>query len=255
MALNAQELGKFVAYRDAVLIFPFIEGRGTKLHDFSRHRNHGTIHGATWTQGKFGKALSFDGIDDYVDCGNDESLDITDAITIAAWVKPVVGDVSKTILGKVSFRTGYMMYQAEGKRYQVYLGNGSDWVAWGGTYSFVDNKWTHIAFTASMTDSKLRLYVDGVQHDSFDISSPWISSKNPFKIGKGEYGTGSFNGTIDEVRIYNRALSEEEIKCLYLNSFKKPKPTCVTRRGVYQAVKNEGIELTGNSLKCVEAMV
>ncbi|RLI91232.1 MAG: hypothetical protein DRO95_04750, partial [Candidatus Altiarchaeales archaeon] len=58
----------------------------THAVDISKYGNDGTIYGATWTDGKFGKALSFDGVDDYVDCGNDSSLDITDAITIEAWI-------------------------------------------------------------------------------------------------------------------------------------------------------------------------
>jgi|GEM_PF-2512163 len=71
---------------DLVLRLDMNENDGNTVYDSSGYGNNGTIHGATWTTGKFGSALSFDGENDYVDCGNDSSLDITDAITIEAWV-------------------------------------------------------------------------------------------------------------------------------------------------------------------------
>ena len=76
------------ASSDAVLIQHFDEGSGTIAKDESGYGNDGIIHGATWTTGISGKALSFDGIDDYIDCGNDASLDIADEITIEAWMYP-----------------------------------------------------------------------------------------------------------------------------------------------------------------------
>ena len=73
---------------------------GQTTYDEISNSNDGTIHGATWTTGKYGAALEFDGVDDYVDCGNDDSLDITDTITIEAWVKdpPLTLDDIETII-------------------------------------------------------------------------------------------------------------------------------------------------------------
>jgi len=63
------------------------EGSGNIVKDTSGNGNDGIIHGATWVDGKYGKALSFDGVNDYVDCGNDESLKINgNQITVEAWV-------------------------------------------------------------------------------------------------------------------------------------------------------------------------
>jgi len=62
----------------------------SKAVDISRYGNNGTINGAVWTSsGRFGSALQFDGVDDYVDCGNGASLNITTAVTVEAWVNPL----------------------------------------------------------------------------------------------------------------------------------------------------------------------
>jgi len=63
----------------------FDEGSGSVLEDSSGNGNDGVIYGATWVEGKYGKALSFDGVDDYVDFGNDASLNV-ECITLEAWV-------------------------------------------------------------------------------------------------------------------------------------------------------------------------
>jgi len=73
---------------NTILMLNVDEGTGNP-QDSSGKGNHGTITGATWTtQGKFGNALEFDGVNDMVNCGNDESLNITDRITVEAWIKP-----------------------------------------------------------------------------------------------------------------------------------------------------------------------
>jgi len=77
-----------------VLVLHFDEGSGTVARDASGNGNDGTIYGATWVNGKYGKALSFDGVEDYVDCGNDVSLNFerTDPFSIEAWVKTLDTD-------------------------------------------------------------------------------------------------------------------------------------------------------------------
>lgn len=76
------------ASSDAVLVLHFDEGSGTIAKDASGHGNEGAIYGATWTEGISGKALRFDGVDDYVDCGSDTFSDIGAAFTVEAWIKP-----------------------------------------------------------------------------------------------------------------------------------------------------------------------
>ena len=76
-----------VTIDDAAGIWLFDENSGDVAKDSSGNDNDGTINGATIVDGEFGTALEFDGVDDNVDCGNDASLDLTDAITVMAWAK------------------------------------------------------------------------------------------------------------------------------------------------------------------------
>ena len=78
----------FISPLKPVGSWSFDEGTGTIANDSSGNNNNGTLYnGPIWEEGQVNKALSFDGSNDYVDCGNDESLNITDKITIEAWVK------------------------------------------------------------------------------------------------------------------------------------------------------------------------
>ena len=68
----------------------FEEGSGPTVHDRSGRGNHGRIHGATWVRCGGGHALQFDGRDDFIDCGNDASLNPRGAVTVSAWIRPAV---------------------------------------------------------------------------------------------------------------------------------------------------------------------
>jgi len=86
----------------------------SKAVDISRYGNNGTINGAVWTSsGRFGSALQFDGVDDYVDCGNGASLNITTAVTVEAWVNPLYSGWTRkksiTISGSTSILTDYQI--------------------------------------------------------------------------------------------------------------------------------------------------
>jgi len=188
-------------------------GAGRVMHDCSPMGNNGRIYGATWTDGKFGKALSFDGVDDYVDCGNDESLQMTDEVTLMAWIKTTYDGGAHTVVAR---NYGFMINAPFGSNIEFYGHDGSDATkctpSWLSEY---DDKWIFVAavirkYTGSWT---IRGFVNGVKvcestNSAFD---------GPGQLGKVTIGSllGTprfFNGTIDEVRIYNRALSEEEIR-------------------------------------------
>jgi len=187
-----------------------------KWLDYSVYRNHGTIHGATWTTGKFGSALSFDGEDDYVDCGNDESLNITDALTIEAWVKPaadISGSGTRVFLEKMNAYG--LVYGFNAGHLEVYLG-GATRILY--PVTLYKNNWYHlVGVWEGSTTGNVYLYINGENVASGDYTGS-ITSDHALQIGGGEAWSGAwryFNGTIDEVRIYNRALSAEEIKRLF----------------------------------------
>ncbi len=202
--------------RGLVLSLHFDEGSGTVAHDSSGYQNHGTlVNGPTWTTGKFGKALRFDGVNDWVSVPDSPSLDITKTITIEAWVNWQAGGV--TWHGIVS--------KGHSQPYGLTLNSPNKYVhfEWKGEYyyycntpagSVSTNVWHHIV--ATYDRSKMRVYVDGVKLAEKSLSDFSCGTNNEaLRIGLGNNGEW-FRGMIDEVRIYNRALSEEEIRQHYL---------------------------------------
>jgi len=202
-----------------VLYLPLEEGSGTMTKDLSGWENHGTlVNGPTWSTGRAGKCLNFDGVDDYVNCGNDESLDITDAITIEAWIYPknLVGE--KTILRK----EGQISFNIIPNDLCLWLHKSGSWtkvVSTGGFSSGDINKWYHIV--ATWDGNYPKLYVNGeLKATGSQYIGPLDSSSYKDYIGVWTDESNwryFFNGLIDEVRIYNRALTEAEIQNHYQN--------------------------------------
>jgi hypothetical protein len=192
--------------------YSFDTGSGSSLSDLSGNGNTGTISGASWVAGKYGGALSFNGSTSRVSVPSSPSLNLTTAMTLAAWIQPTVNQSGwRTILQKetdayalnASNSTGPLRPSGGGT-----FGGAFQWVS-GPTANPV-NVWTHVALTYDGTT--LRLYVNGTQVASTaatgvieTTTSPlWIGGNNPY----GEY----FQGLIDEARVYNRALTPTEIQ-------------------------------------------
>ncbi|MFB0552754.1 MAG: LamG-like jellyroll fold domain-containing protein [Phycisphaerae bacterium] len=195
----------------------FDEGSGNIAVDVSGYGNDGTINGATWTTGKFGPALNFDGIDDDVDCGNDESLNITGEITIALWIKPSVageggsnvGPVCKAEAG-VDPWSWQLRYNAPGGgNYMGFQFNGdpegSTWVSV--QQDLLPGEWYHIAGT--FDGANIVCYLNGVETER-DTISGIRGGSGRFFIGQDGWDN-IFNGVVDELRIYNHALSAVEL--------------------------------------------
>jgi len=183
--------------------------------DLSGHGNNGTIYGAQCVQGRSGKALSFHG-DDYVDCGNDESLNITDEITIVAWerVEDLINDC-QMIVDKtrgVGDRAYGIRIRTD-NRIAFFITNESDvTITVGGLVPDL-GEWYFVAGTYDGVSAKL--YINGALFNEKPFSGNIQICSNNVGIGARSGGLFPFYGTVDEVRIYNRALSEEEIKWLY----------------------------------------
>jgi len=183
-------------------------------YDRSGQGNNGTIHGAKPAIGKVGQALEFDGINDYVDCGNGPSLDITDAITVEAWVKSDTNKNGRIVSKHGGGSYGWMLSQRGSDIEWRISTTGSDWNGgFTSPSSFKINAWYHIA--ATYDGSYMRVYIDGVEDTGGDFPVDLTGSINiapaSTQIGRCELGGDIFSGVIDEVRIYNRALSAEEI--------------------------------------------
>ncbi|MBW7991154.1 MAG: LamG domain-containing protein [Planctomycetes bacterium] len=203
-----------IANAELVGYWKFDEGSGNVAYDLSDYANDGAINGdPKWGVGKIGAALEFDGSDDYVDCGNDPSLNINDKITVMAWVKTTSTAhgyfVSK---GTAWDETGHY---AIGQEYNVPLTFQLEIAGSGGTVELDSNiavndgQWHHIV--GVYDDPDVKVYVDGVEENTMTgASSLTDSTAGGLTIGQ-RSGGNIIGGIIDEVRIYNRALTEPEI--------------------------------------------
>ena len=212
--------------KDIVLLMHLDEGSGTMAQDSSSYANHGTLtnmEGREWTAGKFGNALRFDGKDDYVDCGNDASLNITTAISVECWVKTgssAEGWMETKHLAKQggivakddsSCNRGWMLVMSSGGEAQFYVGRGVDWQPWlVSTDAINDGVWHHLVGVDD--GNTLYIYKDGKPYSTLVGPHSILTHSYPLCIGKRNSADLHFKGIIDEVCIYNRALNKKEIE-------------------------------------------
>ena len=204
----------------------FNEGGGNTVFDLSGHGNHGSLGGGTagycptWTAVKFGSALNFDGSNDYVDCGNHESLNITDEITIEAWVKTSTLQTNKYIVSKPKTETGSNGWDLNtgdsDNKLRIITSGISPW-SFQVDANIYDGVCHHLI--GEYDGTKHYIYIDGALIDSQDATGSIETNANNLYIGRlSNYGL-YFNGTIALVRIYNRGLSSKEIWQLYTDPF------------------------------------
>ena len=213
-------VGPAMAASGEVLVLHFDEGSGTIARDSSGYGNDGTIYGATWVDGKYGKALWFDGVDDYVTVGNDATLNFgTNSFSASVWVKSNEASNAHDIITK-SQPSGVVTP----KRWRIGQNRNSDVffdidddtepaaVPHSTAINIADGSWHHIV-AVRKAGTGTELFIDGVMRDS-DADRGDISNTEHVYIGC-KSDKNFFSGLIDEVHIYNRALTAEEIKALY----------------------------------------
>lgn len=165
--------------------------------------------------GKFGNSGSFDGSNDYVLVPNSTSLAFTD-LTVSTWVNPVANNVSVGIVSKRnSFGTmDWELFHNASGRPSFLVGESSAVNVFGANSppALALNTWTHIAVTKRGNEYKI--FINGVVYDTQFSSQTWVDS-DPIVLGAAAPGSMSFNGRMDETRVYNRGLSSEEITMLY----------------------------------------
>ena len=195
-----------------VAAYSFNEGSGTSVTDRSGTGNAGTISGATRVAaGKYGAALSFDGVNDWVTVPDAASLDVG-RVTVEAWVRPTaLGGMWRTVVFKE--RPGGLVYGLYGSQGggralgQVDIGGERNAL---GSSTMPLNTWTHLAVTYDA--SVLRLYVNGAPSGTAVVAGTIPSSTGVLRIGGNSVWAEWFAGQIDEIRVYNRALTQSEIQ-------------------------------------------
>ncbi len=209
---TSQEDSESVWDSNTVMVHHFEDLNDSTSYD-NDGTNHGSSYSSTWL---LDGEREFDGTDDYVDCGNDDSLDITDAITIEMWVKPVLDSEYRGILSKGVWNKFVFRKEAYNKLMCFFkYSDGSNSGEFEPFYLTAD--WQHVVITwdSSIDSNNLKGYRNSVLEEEWTkgVGKELASSSAAFQIGRayGEF----FNGTIDEVRISNTARSEDWINESY----------------------------------------
>ncbi|RKY54763.1 MAG: hypothetical protein DRP89_04610, partial [Candidatus Neomarinimicrobiota bacterium] len=185
-----------------------------------------------------GKALDFDGGNDYVDCGNDPSLDITDAITVEAWIYPRGLDAWgwKRIVEKNSWiKDGWTFFHSRFYNSELYVDIDGDCV--NSSQIISENQWQHVVFTYNSVN--LKIYYNGKEV----YSAPKVytlSSTNPLIVGHANGGGDYFNGKIDEVRIWNVALDSTTIRDWMCKRVTSSHPNWSSLKGYWRFDESSG---------------
>jgi len=213
--LRPHQLGRTVLIHDPsqVLYLPFDHDDGSKARDRSGYNNHGVVYGATRVAGKIGSALSFDGVDDYVGISNIPKPGAQ--LTFEIWLKIPSGEISNypNIVGWQQPRLYQNPPPSPANTIRLYYRvNTTDY--W---FEIVDlgfYTWNHIVVVMNSEEGKVYRYLNGASLDPYTTITGTITytdwSAPAFRIGGSPAGCRP--QTNDEVRIYNRALSQAEIR-------------------------------------------
>lgn len=207
-----------------VLLMHMNENSGSII-DSSGENNNGNYNGSLYTQeGKFNTALGFDGSSDYlqIPSSSGDELDIKSDITVSAWIKwkgpSDPPDIYYPRIIEKSYTTSYMLSlkQDDATRLSVWLNNGERASTSAGSLSL--NQWHYVAFTFNDITNNVIIYIDGEQSSTGSYTGIISGSNNDVYIGRYPLDTVAYwNGSIDEVAVYNRTLSADEI----LNNYKR----------------------------------
>jgi uncharacterized protein (TIGR03382 family) len=206
------------ASADLVAYYNFEEGSGVVAADSSGYGNaaNGIKGGAgtiSWIPGKVGNyAASLDGAS-YFNCGKDSKFDITGQISIAAWIKSTPNHFFEMLVSKGN-GAGWRVCELVNAD-SMFWGVNGDNANIGGSITALDDTWHHVAVTYDETADLTRMYIDGAKEEA-SYSWPILTNNYDVVLGaNAELGYG-FNwfGAMDDVRIYNHALTEAEVQAL-----------------------------------------
>jgi hypothetical protein len=198
----------------------FDEATGTNTNDSSGNSNTGTLSGATppqWSTGKYGSDLSFNGSTSYVTVSSSNSLNITGDITLEAWVKPnAVNGTDQDILFKGTSTSNatrqYGLRLVSANQFQGFYSNGTTEYYVSDTTSPTAGLWYHVVLTRQGTTATI--YVNGVSK-AVDTGNSGSLNTTANDLAIGRFGGSNieyFNGSIDDVRIYNYARTQQIIQ-------------------------------------------
>jgi hypothetical protein len=217
--------GQAPAADDPYLVgwWTFDDGSGTVAKDSSGKGKDATlVGGPAWVKGKVGSgALSFDAVDDIVEVPEVPAFDMSDALTITAWIKvnnlstyyfildkSPSGTAPDNYPGNYEFRTNPSGNLQFGHQWS----QGTDYTFYDSTTQVTAGRWTHVAVTVVKAGA-IKFYIDGAPAGQAAQSTNWpVLNDEPLRIGGRKDGYSFFSGSIDDVRLYNRALTAGQVK-------------------------------------------
>ena len=210
-----------------VLHLKMDEGYGTNVNDSSPQGNNGTISGAAWTnEGKFGKAMSFNGTSGYINASSDDSLDDLSTVTVSAWIYPTgygEGNFGRIVNKSDTNNTNWALTLVNNSSQQSIrffkernsASNATQVTAANGSIQL--NQWYHVVGVYDEnTTPRMKLFINGTEATYAEqiegTGSPDSDASYNLSIGNRLAGDRTFQGIIDEVKIYPFVLTAEQIK-------------------------------------------
>ncbi|OGE79154.1 MAG: hypothetical protein A2751_05960 [Candidatus Doudnabacteria bacterium RIFCSPHIGHO2_01_FULL_46_14] len=195
-----------------IAAYSFNAGAGSTLADASGNNRNGTlVNGPAWTTGQTSNALNFDGTDDYVAISD---FAPPTSLTLEAWIYPGNnGNNDSIILNKNNSEYDFRLFGVSG---ELAAGAGGVYIS-DPSFNFYDpanaNQWYHVVYTFDTVTDTHKLYRNGVLVASGINTAAISNTSNALWIGRhSQWNFGTFLGKIDNVRIYDRVLSETEIQ-------------------------------------------
>ncbi|MBX4200052.1 PQQ-dependent sugar dehydrogenase [Candidatus Parcubacteria bacterium] len=193
--------------------FNLNQGSGAVATDSTLNANIGTLtNGPVWSlSGKYGGAINFDGLDDYISVPDSNSLDLSASGTISAWINPI-GVGWRSVFGKGTIgdiSNSYAMELSSNSAVQCTIGNNISYNFVLSSTSLAPNTWSHVACVWNGTT--FSVYINGVLNNSAVQNVTPYNNTSPLQFGRWAT-TDYFHGSLDEMRIYNRALTASEVQ-------------------------------------------
>jgi fibronectin type 3 domain-containing protein len=209
---KAHSKAALLASSGLVAAYGFDEGSGSGVTDASGNGNNGTTASTTWaSSGKYGKALQFNGTSSLVTIADAASLHLSSGMTLEAWVNPSTVNANwRDVIYKGNDNFYLSATSTNSSRPDAGMIAGGTYADAFGPAKLPANTWSYL--TETYDGSTLRLYVNGTQVASTAHTGSIATSTNPLQIGGDSIYGQHFAGLIDEVRVYNTALTASQIQ-------------------------------------------
>lgn len=203
---------------ELVAAYSFDDGSAKMAKDDTGNGHNGEIKEAVVVDGKFGKALEFDGSTSQVEIAHNEDMNFEEGVTVEAWVNPTnYNDLSAVVQkwGDTSNRRQYLLCFVVDKVRMYISGTGASWPSAESKSGVPKGEWTHIAGTYD--SNAIKVFINGELENQVANVEGLFGSDLPAWIGgygpDGEFGSNRhFPGIIDEVRYWDGAVDDADIK-------------------------------------------